>query len=133
MSISDVIEETTKTTIIKNATSTNSLTLSASELTFNEIVNASTTNQKLKISQTGLKSNIYDISINALTISGQSNDPSINQVLGVDSSGALIFKEMKLGNAVEQTGPELIAENTVLPIIINGITYYIQLFTKPPI
>ena len=131
MSNSDVIEETTKITIIKNATSTNSLTLSASDITFNEIVNVSTTNEKIKISQTGITSNICDISINTLTISGQSNDPSINQVLGVDSSGSLVFKDMKLGNAVEQPGPELIAEITVLPIIINGKTYYIQLFTKP--
>ena len=131
MSNSDVIEETTKITIIKNATSTNSLTLNASDITFNEIVNVSTTNEKIKISQTGITSNICDISINTLTISGQSNDPSINQVLGVDSSGSLVFKDMKLGNAVEQSGPELIAEITVLPIIINGTTYYIQLFTKP--
>jgi hypothetical protein len=45
MSNSDVVEETTKITIIKNATSTNSLTVSATELLFNEI-SGNTTNEK---------------------------------------------------------------------------------------
>ena len=37
---------------------------------------------------------------------------------------------MTIGNTTEPIGTELISENIVLPIVINGNTYYIQLFTN---
>ena len=52
MSNSDVVEESTKISIIKNATGTNSLTLSGNDLVFNEIVNANTINEKMRITPT---------------------------------------------------------------------------------
>jgi len=97
------------------------------------IINNSNT-QSVLLTKNGLTTTSpFDLNIQELKVNGETHNSSINQVLGVDSSGTLVFKEMTIGNTIEQTGPELIAENTVLPIIINGTTYYIQLFTKPPL
>ena len=199
----DVIEETTKITIIKDATSTNSLKISANELLFNEKID-NTITEKLKISQTQLtikngsslyskldgdsiifcdkttynetilttltneklqiknKDNLsssveinsstiklndgfllskdgltstssFDLNIQELKVNGENHNASINQVLGVNSSGTLVFKELTIGNTIEENGPELTLKNMVLPVLINGNTYYIQLFTKPPL
>jgi hypothetical protein len=116
-----------KLQIKNNTTLTNNVEINSSRIIINN------DNASVSISKEGITTTApFDLNIQSLKVNGENHNASINQVLGVNSSGTLIFKEMTIGNTTEPIGTELISENIVLPIVINGNTYYIQLFTKPP-